>query len=162
MVQLIRRQLIFILALLWLGFWSLAQYWPPSWWLEVRAVRVFDGPAMAEVVMDVDRIIHRDFVANWSALVRRWDGDGWTVYCTATGFGNYRPDATLPDPVTLNWWTNGKCPTLGTGRYLITTIWTIHADPLPDKIIQTDSNVFEIRQFEGRGRGLGDRGYGRN
>lgn len=143
-VGLIRRNALFLLALAWLTGWGVSHAWPSSWWLTVRHVIAFDGPATAPVVMDVNRTIQRAFIADWSVLIRRWNGARWVVYCAANGGGEYRPDADLPDPVTLDWWTNGQCTTPVQGRYLISTVWTIRGGALPDKVVRAESNVFEV------------------
>lgn len=130
----------------WLALWFLTHFWPPSWWLEVRRVVVFDTVPGAEVIMDVDREIRRNFIADWAVVVRRYVGGAWTVECTARGTSDYRPTAALPDPLTLDWWTEGECPNLRSGRYLVSTIWTVRGQyGLPDKVIQSLSNVFEVR-----------------
>jgi hypothetical protein len=136
--------LLFVLSLLWVPLFLLVHFWPDRYWLEVRRVHVFDAPPGAEVILDVDRAIHRSFTAEWSVLVRRWQDGGWVIVCTGRGKSDYRPDALLPDPLTLRWWTDEACPTLDAGRYFISTIWTIRGGAMPDKVIQTASNVFTV------------------
>lgn len=136
---------IFWLAGMYLAFRTLTALWPAGWWLEVDQVSVFDGVVNAEIIMDADRVIHRHFVADWAVLVRGYDGGAWVVWCTANGTGDYRPDAALPDPLTLNWWTGGQCETPPPGRYLVSTVWTIRGGGgMPDKVVQSLSNAFEI------------------
>jgi hypothetical protein len=136
---------VFVVAVLWLGWVVVTALWPASWWLSVDRKLAFDGPAGAPVVLDVERRIHRPFVADWSVLVRRWTPGGWTVACAARGGGDYRPDAALPTPVTLGWWTDGKCSALPAGRYFVSTVWTIRAGDLwPEKLLHVDSNVFTV------------------
>jgi hypothetical protein len=119
--------------------------WPASWWLDVDRVAVFDSVSGADVIMEVDRTIHRDFVADWSVVVRSHDSGGWKVWCTARGTSDYRPDAALPDPLTLEWWTDGKCTRPPPGQYLISTIWTVRGrGGLPDKLVQSLSNIFTV------------------
>lgn len=136
-------------AAAWLLFLAVTTAWPASWWFTVQRVLVYDAPAGAEVVMDVDRRIYRPFVAEWSVLVRRRVGEGWKIACTADGKGDYRTDAVLPVPLTLRWWTDGEpaCApaALGPGEYFVSTIWTIQGvGALPDKVVQVASNVFTI------------------
>lgn len=132
-------------ALAYLAFRATTWLWPADWWLEVRRVLVFDSVAGAEVIMDVDRVIKRPFLADWFVVVREYDHGAWEVACTAHGSADYRPDAALPDPLTLDWWTQGACPSLPAGRYLVSTIWTIPGrGTLPDKVVQTISNVFTV------------------
>jgi hypothetical protein len=138
--------LLFWLAGAYLAFRLLVAFWPAGWWMSVERVVAFDGVANADVILDVDRVIHRPFRAEWSVLVRGYDGGRWVIWCTAHGAGNYIPTAALPDPLTLEWWTDGECVTPPPGRYMISTIWTIQGThTLPDKVIQTASNVFEVR-----------------
>lgn len=140
---------VFWLAAAFLTFKVVTILWPASWWLDVRRVLVFDGLADAAVIMDVDRTIHRSFLADWSVIVRRYGDGAWTVTCTARGTSDYKPEAALPDPLTLDWWTDGRCPTLERGRYMVSTIWTVRGEyGLPDKVIQTASNVFTIGEAE--------------
>ena len=135
----------FAAAAVWLTGFLAAHLWPSEWWMSVNRVLVFDSPAGADVAMEVDRTIHRDFTADWSVLVRRYHEGSWVIACAARGTSDYRPDAVLPDPLTLDWWTNGECPSLSQhGRYFISTIWTIRGNMLPDKTIQTASNVFTV------------------
>ena len=138
----------FVVAAVWLAWLAVVSLWPGSWWFDVRRVVVFDAPAGVEILMEVDRVIHREFIADWSAVVRRWEDGGWTVACAGRGKSNYRPDAVLPDPLTLSWWTDGACPTLPTGRYFVSTIWTIRGGGLPDKVVQVASNVFTVEEAE--------------
>ena len=135
-----------VLACAYLLFRAATAAWPASWWLTVDRVAVFDTLVPAEIVLFVDRAIHRPFVGEWSVLVRRFDEGEWTIVCAASGVSDYRPDAALPDPLTLDWWTNGQCGTPSPGRYLISTIWTIKGEQygLPDKVVQALSNVFEV------------------
>ena len=140
----------------WAAFWIsgvflaafvFAHSWPASWWLDVRRVLVFDAVANAEIIMDVDRTIHRSFVGDWSVVVREYVSGRWVVVCTARGTSNYTPEAALPDPLTLDWWTDGACPRLGAGTYFVSTIWTVRGQwGLPDKVIQSASNVFEVTE----------------
>ena len=135
----------FALAGVWLAWLAVVHFWPAAFWLDVRRVVVFDAPAGAEVLMEVDRVIHREFIADWSAVVRRWEDGGWVVECVGRGKSDYRPENALPDSVTLRWWTGGTCQTLEPGRYFISTIWTIRGNySLPDKVVQAASNVFTV------------------
>lgn len=135
----------FTLALTLAALWAGTRLWPAAWWLEVRRVIVFDGPAAAPVIMTADRTIHRPFIARWDVAIWQWTGSGWRVTCAANGTHGYRPESELPVPLTLEWWTAGGCPVLAPGRYYVATVWTIHpAGPLPEKLILSDSNIFEI------------------
>ena len=128
-------------------FWTAAHLWPASWWFSVERVVVFDAPAGASVVMQADRTIRRPFAARWHVLVRRATPTGWGIVCAASGGGDYRPDATLPDPLTLHWWTNGQCPMIQEpGQYMVSTIWTISAGITGDKRVLAESNIFTVTE----------------
>lgn len=154
MPRVVKNNVVLILATIWLSVWSVSHVWPPSWWLTVRHVIAFDTPVKSQVVMSVDRTIHRPFLADWSVIVRQWNGHNWVVWCAANGGGEYRPDAALPDPVTLAWWSNGRCTTPPEGQYLIATVWTIRGGMLPDKVVRSESNVFRVTAIEDEG-GMG-------
>lgn len=145
-------------AISWPVFWVALVYltarvviwaWPVSWFLEVNSVFVFDGPENSEVSMQVDRTIHRQFYADWFVVVRQYkDGAGWEAVCTGQGSGAYIPEAVLPLPLTLDWWTEGSCTTLPLGRYFISTVWEIQGNGLlSDKFIHTRSNVFTVARL---------------
>lgn len=141
---------LFWLATLYLIFKITVAVWPAGFWMSVERVLVFDGAADAEIIMDVDREIHRSFLADWSVVVRKYRDGAWVVDCTARGTSDYRPEAALPNPLTLDWWTDGACPSLPPGRYMISTIWTVQGrHGLPDKVIQSVSNTFLVRQHNG-------------
>jgi len=145
-VQIMQSWAVFWLASLYLIFKITVAVWPAGFWLSIEKMVVFDGVADAEVIMDVDRTIHRQFVADWSVVVREYRAGAWIVYCTGRGTSNYRPEAALPEPLTLEWWTDGACPTLEPGRYMVSTIWTVRGSQgLPDKVVQSVSNTFEIQ-----------------
>jgi len=148
MKRLFRHNLTFILMLGVVAGWFTATLWPPSYWLDVDEVIVFDGPAESDVFMRVDRDIRRPFHAQWDVLVRELATGGSTVVCAARGHGDYRVDAVLPDPLTLDWWTEGQCPTLPPGEYFISTVWVIEGGSLPDKLVRSESNVFRITEVE--------------
>jgi hypothetical protein len=119
---------------------------PTDWWFDARSMAVQDVASGAPVVLSVDRIIRRPFVGQWSVNVRRaTDSGGWEIICAATGGGSYRPDAALPEPLTLDWWTNGQCTDLPPGQMYITTVWWLDmvvfgAIPTP----ALESNVFTV------------------
>ena len=137
----------FIFSALWLLYFGALQFWPASWWMEVRSVQVTPAIATAgaEIPMVVDREIVRPFYATWTVNVRNWDG-AWAIFCQSYGGGDYKVGAIFPKKLTLRWWTNGQCPTLPAGKYMLTTTWVIGPLGLmPDKEITVDSNVFEVK-----------------
>jgi hypothetical protein len=127
---------------------TVAAYWPASWWMDVRAVLALDSVHGAEVVLVVDRDVHREFYGEWAVAVRRRaaDGDNWQLVCTARGAKNYLPGDLLPDPLTLDWWTGGQCPNPPPGDILISTVWRIEAGFARDRILHRDSNIFRVHE----------------
>ncbi len=87
---------------------------------EVRAERNGDDAAIW-----VDRIIHRSIYMTASVRVMQPTPRGMQQVCIADGPTIlYRPEAVMPQPVDLDWWTWGHCPMLPEGRTVIETTWT--------------------------------------
>ena len=87
---------------------------------EVRAERNGDDAAIW-----VDRIIHRAIYMTASVRVMQPTRRGVEQVCIADGPTIlYRPEAVMPQPVDLGWWTWGHCPILPDGRTVIETTWT--------------------------------------
>lgn len=122
------------------------QVWPASWWLDVRSVIVSDVRVGEQTVLVAERKVKRAFRGAWNATIMQWDGYGWVTFCNAYGSGNYRTEARFPVPLTLKWWTDAQCHELPAGRYKMHTTWRVLDLPLmPDKIVEVDSNVWEVR-----------------
>jgi hypothetical protein len=81
-------------------------------------------------ILYVDRVIKTPLMMSFDVRVFEVRPEGaWLVCVAAGGPYNYRPDAILPNPVTLEWWTNGACNKLPDGDVQIETTW----DPIvPD------------------------------
>ena len=118
----------------------------PEYWMRVNSVTVPDTATGQMPQMVIDRQIVRPFQGTWYVMVRQQHGTGWVITCAANGGGNYRVDALLPDPVTLDWWTEGKCKTLDPGRYQISTSWNISPKSGADKRLLVESNIFEVTE----------------
>lgn len=116
-----------------------------SRWLDVVSVTVADSKVGEPVIMRVSRTIYSRFHASWIVSVRRVDHDGLELACVSTGESDYLPEAKLPDPLTLNWWTYPVQCKLQPGRYRIDTVWRIDPQGYPSKIVSASSNVFEVR-----------------
>jgi hypothetical protein len=124
---------------------ALTQLAPASLWFEVRSVEVLDSVTDATPVMVIDRIIHRDFSGTYTVDVEKLQPSGrFTVVCSARNSTNYRADAELPDPVTLDWWTWPVNCQIGPGQYRVETRWRIEPDFFPDKQVEFISNVFSV------------------
>lgn len=145
-VQFTQSWPVFIAMALWLAVWSGIHIIPGSWWMDVKYVQVRDVVAGEPVEMIVDRRIRRDFYAQWSVQVRRARGsEGWETIPCGAGANTYRTTSLLPNPLTLQWWSEGKCSGLPPGRYQVSTQWHIYPGNLwPPKRVTALSNVFEV------------------
>jgi len=85
----------------------------------ISATRVGDS---AQLV--IQRIVHAPIEMSFTVRVMGESDLGWQQWCKAeSAVFQYRPEAVLPVPVTLEWWTDGKCPTLPPGPAQIITTW---------------------------------------
>lgn len=134
---------VVLLSLLGFCFYGAVSLWPASYWLEVRSIKVSDGPMPP--VMAVDREIKRAFYGRWLATIMHWEPAGWVAACTARGEQLYNPDAKLPAKLDLDWWTTGQCRGLPAGRYIMRTHWVIDGrGVMPDKYVTADSNIWSV------------------
>ncbi len=93
---------------------------------EVRSVEAFRDGDSATLV--VDRSIYRPIHMAFTVQVMSMTPQGWQEICTAPSNNIlYEPTRVLPDPITLDWWTWGKCATIPPGLVKIVTTW----DPEP-------------------------------
>lgn len=121
--------------------------WPTSYWFEVKHITVNDATLGEPVIMEVDRTIKRPFYAEWTVTIREAVADGYVIRCLTKASTDYRVDATFPDPLTLDWWSNSECNDLDEGSYVMTTTWDIRPDilGLPKKTLTVESNIFKIK-----------------
>ncbi len=141
-----------IISLSWMSL-AILFLWPASFWFDVRNVHVFDAVQGEEPLMQIDRVIKRNFRAAWTVTVLREQKDGsFTTYtpCT-TGLthNDYRVGNALPDRLGLDWWTwdDDTFPVVcrpPPGRYKVNTVWVVTPDLLPRKTIRSQSNVFKV------------------
>ncbi len=119
---------------------------PASHWFEVRSVHVFDTFEGFPPKMAVDRTIHRPFQGDWIATVMRQESGGrFTTYCPAPGSSDYRPTASLPENLDLNWWTWPRKCDLPPGVYRINTLWVLNLPEDATKYVRVTSNEFKVR-----------------
>lgn len=111
---------MFAAVLLW---WILAVLPTSTWWFEAHSLAIPDSVYGEEIILDVERDIHRQVSGEWTVVVRRLRDGGWSQYCVARGTSDYVPGARLPEPLTLDWWTEGRCSRLSPGTYIVTTSW---------------------------------------
>jgi hypothetical protein len=64
----------------------------------------------------------------------------------ASGGGDYRPDAVLPSPLTLDWWTYGQCTHPPVGQIMGSTVWTINTALPGVRTVVAESNVFRVSE----------------
>lgn len=125
----------------WLLLLLAMPLWPASWWLEVRSTVVTDQyTAAGNRVMQIDRTIHRNFIGDFRVEAQKKLRDLYFTieHCETRGI-RYRADASLPDPVTVEWWKGDNCKVnrpfmaLPPGTYRLCTWWTIHPTYFPPK-----------------------------
>lgn len=74
--------------------------------------------------LEVDRQIKHPIHMAFNVRIQSLGEKGWYETCAMqAGPILYQPDAALPEPVTLDWWTWGECPTLPEGKARIVTTW---------------------------------------
>ena len=84
-----------------------------------KVERTIDGP-----IIDVDRTILQPIVMGFTVRIMAWDGAQYYQYCKMESAPfEYMPNARLPDPVTLDWWSDGQCPNLPDGPVRVYTTW---------------------------------------
>jgi hypothetical protein len=136
-----------LILCVWIGYLGYLQLLPPSHWLEVRKISVFDTIEGETPKLDVDRTIRRPFFGYWTLSVREVTPNGITQVCEADGKSRYRLDAALPDPITLDWWSTGQCSVIERGQYIVTTTWRWSVGFLGltfNKEVNVDSNPFRV------------------
>lgn len=73
----------------------------------------------------VNRTIHAPLHMSFSVRIMEPAKAGWRETCSMESAPFlYMPDAFLDQPVTLDWWTHGQCPTLPDGPARIVTTWS--------------------------------------
>jgi hypothetical protein len=103
---------------------------------EVRSVRAVRNGDSATLI--VDRTVKREVPMSYAVRVFQVDDRGAHLVCTADhGPYLYRPDALLPSPVTLEWWTGGDCREIPPGHVEIETTWNPRLPGLPPVAITT-------------------------
>lgn len=129
------------------GLYLLAVAFPPAtFWLEVKSVHVEDSRHGEAALMQVSRAIHRPFEAKWRVELEREVTDGRFLFLrSASGENQYGPQAVLPEPLTLDWWTYPQEWRPMPGHYRIETCWTIRVPGLFDRVTCVVSNTFEVK-----------------
>ena len=118
---------------------------PADEWMSVGEVTVLPTNEGRAPILEVARVIKKNFIGEWSVTLRRLEQGGSVVACEATGAHEYRTDSRLPAEINLDWWTAPVKCDLRAGMYRVHTVWTVKAVGYPEKYIIRDSNVFEVR-----------------
>ena len=85
-----------------------------------------------KVLLHVSRQIHAPITIAYAVRVFTMTREGAVLICAAQGGPfRYRTDAVMPNPVTLDWWTNGQCPDAPPGQVQIETTWDAIAPDYP-------------------------------
>jgi len=74
--------------------------------------------------LHIDRAIYAPIEMSFSVRVMEDRGEWHQVCKHESGVFQYRPEAALPVPVTLEWWTDGRCVSIPPGPVQIITTWT--------------------------------------
>lgn len=120
---------------------------PATFWLSVKSVHVDDAERGQPPVMEVVRTIRRPFEAKWRVQLEREVADGRFLFLrSVSGENQYGPQAVLPEPLTLDWWTHPQRWRPMPGHYRIETCWTIRVPGLFDRMTCAVSNTFEVKQ----------------
>ncbi len=113
----------------------------------ITRVNIGDAVVGVSPVMNVDRIIKQPFKGEYLVEVRSFPQR--TNICSGTGVHQYDTEATLPDVLTLAWWTDDNDCTgkdLDPGNYFVVTSWDIDRAKhgLPNAHVIIESNPFTI------------------
>lgn len=132
----------FVIALGWAGLTldtavSLAPKATLATYFEVHSIEAIrDGNT---AILVVDRDIHAPIDMAYTVRVMSVNGTGVTQFCKSeSNTFRYLPTAQLPDPITLDWWTNGACPTLPDGPAQIITTWEPYPSGLAPLTVITE------------------------
>ncbi len=130
--------------------WVALSLVPVNWvWFDPGDVFISDGARDQVPVVTFDRTIRRPVLMRYQVTIRSVDGN--RVVCDPTGGPfTYRPNAQMPEPADLVWWTGGdkRCWPREPGSYVAETCWTVERPfwgLVPPKIICRRSNVFTVR-----------------
>lgn len=125
--------------------------WPMSRYYDLRSVMVSDAYEGTSPTMVVDRTIRREFRGRYEVQILERQGSEMVAYWACGDHvsrrRSYRPEASLPNPLTLDWWMDippaRECP-LPPGQYRIIT--TVYATiPFGAEVsAERGSNLFTI------------------
>lgn len=139
----ILTDILALFALIWVGIAALPL---STFWFKPELVVVQDALVKTSPKMGFTRTIKRPVLMKYSVIVR--DAHLAVVCEGGSEVFEYSPDATLPPEFDLDWWTDGDCPTLPTGTYIVETCWIATErfwGLLPDRSACVASNTFRVR-----------------
>jgi hypothetical protein len=103
-------------------------------------------------VIFYDRIIHKEFVANWVVEVQLIQDNGQTIaVCTGNGHNIYQPEKGLPEEgATFAWFIGAPC-SIAPGSYRMVANWSIERPAAVGNVeTRIVSNVFQVTQHANR------------
>lgn len=129
-------------------WWMLYLIPTASYWYDPQSVVIGETEVGDPIVMFVEQEMHRPVSTVWRVTMRRRDVDGWHTVCNVRGTRDIHRDMDLPDPITLQWWTDGKCHADRAGSYFMTTQWTFRSPMFPGerRTRPLVSNVFDVKE----------------
>jgi hypothetical protein len=103
--------------------------------------------------IDVDRTILQPIVMGFTVRIMERVGDGYSQFCKmeAAPF-QYVPNAKLPDPATLGWWTDKQCPNLPDGPARVYTTWLPSVVGMQPLVVYSDVEAKTIETSEDVGQ----------
>lgn len=145
-----RRTIRFIdLAAVLLLIWTGLALVPATWfWFQPGPVVVSDSVGGAAPVLGFERTIKRSVQMSYQVTIRKMRSKS-PVCDPQRGPFTYRPDAELPDPIDLVWWSGAdvRCWPQEPGTYIAETCWTV-VSPfyglVPPKTVCRESNPFTV------------------
>lgn len=125
----------------WLALLVILPNWPASWWYSLNSVIVTNEYVGNKRLIQVDREIHRAFFGQWYVETQIKLAAGYATVQRCAGQDWYRPDKSMPDHVTIDWWMGTNCTLAGgfdsvpVGEYRLCTWVVINTDYFPDKVV---------------------------
>jgi hypothetical protein len=121
---------------------------PASYWHDKGTMFIPDLQSTQPIELRWQGGTLREFRGVYTIIVRSTENN--RVVCDARGGPvTYKPGATRPDPLTIDWWASSdfRCSALPAGVFTLETCWTIKAPfggVVPDKTHCLVSNPFRV------------------
>lgn len=120
-------QFVGALAIAGSTFLSIVQVMPQPKTSDYFEVGYVTGQRVGQSAeLTVNRAIKAPLHMRFTVRVMEQEPAGWNEFCNMSSDAAilYQPNAVLPEPVTLDWWTWGECPVLPPGPARVITTWT--------------------------------------